>query len=185
MEHTFHSMGNIELLSSRPVVVFASRQTPTELTALTDDLARALSQKGLTVMSGWQSPLEKRFLKVFLKGGQGAVIWVRASSLEPRMRRYVPEVWWRRDACLMMAPEGASARPTDKDINHRDALILEHATSVLFLSITAGGRLERLGAGLLQKKFPLFIVRHPHNRPWMEQGMLPVLPDEPFTLFTR
>ena len=179
MEHRFESQGNIELLSRPWVTVFASRQAPQNLAGPAEELADGLERAGIAVAGGWQSPLEKRFFKKYTIGGRGAVVWARAAALDEQTAERIPAAYRMDNAYLILAPDHCPSRPTPGSINRRDAILLRYTAFVLFLYIKPGGRLEALAARLMEKKFPLFIADHAINRPWVEQGLLPLSADDP------
>ncbi len=178
MPQTFHTRGNIELLSQNFVAVYGSRQASE---ALKDDvalLARTMARAGMTVAGGWQSSLEKHFLQTFMDSGRGYVISYAARMLEDAPLRSGLDVMMDSGRLLQVAPDVAQSRATLKTVARRDALMLEQCHAVLFLFIAPEGRLAELFGYLIEHRFPLFVLHHPLNGPWLRQGALPVAADD-------
>jgi len=68
------AIGNLDLLSRHKVALFCSRCCPAEKIIEAQDLARRLRDEGVTVISGFHSPVEKECLRVLLKGTQPIII---------------------------------------------------------------------------------------------------------------
>ena len=182
MRKTFHSRGNIELLSQRIVAVYGSREAPSVLEGDVALAARNMAMEEMTVAGGWQSRLEKCFLSSFVRVGRGYLISYAARKLEdralsPAMNRMLDE-----KRLLQVAPDVATIRPTVKTVARRDALLLEQCHVVLFLYLAPGGQLAMLFEYLLAKGFPVYVLDHAFHRTWLKQGGLPFHADDTATL---
>jgi predicted Rossmann fold nucleotide-binding protein DprA/Smf involved in DNA uptake len=67
---TLHAIGNLNLLTQTPIALFCSIKCPGELILKTYDLAQALRDHGIPVISGFHSPIEKDCLKILQRGTQ-------------------------------------------------------------------------------------------------------------------
>ncbi len=178
MPQTFHTRGNIELLSQNFVAVYGSRQAPTAVHDDAGSLARAMARAGMTVAGGWQSPLEKYFLRAFADCDTGYVIRYTARPLDSAVPKGAPEAMMDGRRLLQVAPDVLPERPTRKSVARRDALMLEQCHAILFLYIAPGGHLAELFDYLTGLRYPLFVLEHALNRPWMHQGALAVPADD-------
>ena len=68
------SLGNFDILQQKPLGLFCSVKCPGNLILKTYDLARELRDKGVPVISGFHSPMEKECLSLLLRGKQ-PIIW--------------------------------------------------------------------------------------------------------------
>jgi len=83
------ALGDLTILQRRLLGFFCSTQCPGEMILRTYDLARVLRDAGVTVISGFHSPMEKECLTLLLRGTQPVIV-CPARSLE-RMR--LPTAW--------------------------------------------------------------------------------------------
>jgi predicted Rossmann fold nucleotide-binding protein DprA/Smf involved in DNA uptake len=112
------------------------------------DWAADARKRGVCVISGFRSGLEKDVFELLLQGTQ-PVIWVldRALNLSRPPRRLMPHVEAGR--LLVASPFAANVgKPNSALAAQRNQFVAEHADMVVFAHIHAGGKLERLAAGL-------------------------------------
>ncbi len=178
MPQTFHTRGNIELLSQNFVAVYGSRQAPPVMNDDTRLLAETMARKEMTVAGGWQSSLEKHFLRAFTKTGRGFVLSYAAKPLDAVLPKHGLRGMMERGRLLQVAPDVSLGRATRKTVALRDALMLDQCHAVLFLFIAPGGRLAELFDYLAGRRFPLFVLEHHLNGAWLQQGALPVPADD-------
>ncbi|TKB74320.1 MAG: hypothetical protein E8D45_08710, partial [Nitrospira sp.] len=67
---TLHVIGSLALLAARRTALFCSVKTPGSAILRTLDAARSLRDAGVTVISGFHSPIEKECLHILLRGNQ-------------------------------------------------------------------------------------------------------------------
>ncbi len=72
--------GNLRLLDEPLTALFCSNRCPGDLILKTYDLARAMRDAGVPVVSGFQTPMEKECLRLLLRGSQPVVVALRAAS---------------------------------------------------------------------------------------------------------
>ncbi len=85
----FWTIGNIDILNRNLLGFFCSVKCPGDIILKTYDLARALRNAGITVISGFHSPIEKDVFDLLLSGSQPIVV-CPARSIE-NMR--TPNAW--------------------------------------------------------------------------------------------
>ena len=138
------AIGPLAFLVKRKTAFFCSARTPGDAILRAHEAARSMRDGGLTVISGFQSPLEKDCLEILLRGRQPMVIGL-ARSLEG-MR--LPAVWRQNiDAgrLLLISPFPESVRRvTAATAEQRNTLVAALAGEVYFAHVTLGGSLERL-----------------------------------------
>jgi predicted Rossmann fold nucleotide-binding protein DprA/Smf involved in DNA uptake len=71
---TLQVIGPEGLLEARKVALFCSARTPGEAILRAHDAARRMRDQGVTVISGFHSPIEKECLKILLRGRQPIII---------------------------------------------------------------------------------------------------------------
>ncbi|MBF2021961.1 MAG: hypothetical protein IGR93_18180, partial [Hydrococcus sp. C42_A2020_068] len=75
-----NAIGHLELLSQNPVALFCSQQCSGDLILKVYDLAQALQNAEIPVISGFHTPIEQDYLKILLRGTQ-PIIHCPARSL--------------------------------------------------------------------------------------------------------
>ena len=68
------TVGPVELLVKRKTALFCSARTPGEAILRAHDAARHFRGEGVTVISGFHSPIEKDCLKILLRGKQPIIV---------------------------------------------------------------------------------------------------------------
>lgn len=128
---TLTAIGHIELLGnhgitsgrSKTVALFCSKQCPGDLILKTYDLAQALREAEIPIISGFHTPIEQDCLKILLRGGQ-PIIHCPARSLHtirlsPEQQQAIGE-----NRLLLISPFGRSyPRITAKLASKRNDMI--------------------------------------------------------------
>src|SRR5688572_25672067 len=83
------TIGNTEILAARKLGLFCSVRCPGNAILGAYDTARKVRDEGVTVISGFHSPVEKECLRILLRGKQPIIICL-ARSLE-KIR--IPAEW--------------------------------------------------------------------------------------------
>ena len=78
---TLTAIGNPDILQNKSIAIFSSIKCPGKMILKTYDLMRQYRETGVTVISGFHSPMEQECLKIFLSGSQ-PVILCPARSIE-------------------------------------------------------------------------------------------------------
>lgn len=75
------ALGNMDILQNKILAVFSSAKCPGKIILQTYDLMKNFREAGLTVISGFHSPMERECLNILLKGKQ-PVIFCHARGIE-------------------------------------------------------------------------------------------------------
>jgi predicted Rossmann fold nucleotide-binding protein DprA/Smf involved in DNA uptake len=75
------SIGNIGILQNKTLAVFSSAKCPGKIILQTYDLMKKIREAGITVISGFHSPMERECLNILLKGKQ-PIIFCPARSIK-------------------------------------------------------------------------------------------------------
>jgi predicted Rossmann fold nucleotide-binding protein DprA/Smf involved in DNA uptake len=73
-QQTLQALGNADVLKGEKVALFCSARCPGDLILKAYDLAKKLRDDGVTVISGFHSPIEKECLRILLRGKQPLII---------------------------------------------------------------------------------------------------------------
>jgi len=83
------TIGDLDILDNNLLGFFCSVKCPGDIILKTYDLARSFRDAGVTVISGFHSPIEKDFLEILLRGSQPIVICPARGILRIRG----PSIW--------------------------------------------------------------------------------------------
>lgn len=68
------ALGDLGILQKKPVALFCSVKCPGSVILQTYDLARHLRETGITVISGFHTPMERECLNILMRGKQPVII---------------------------------------------------------------------------------------------------------------
>jgi predicted Rossmann fold nucleotide-binding protein DprA/Smf involved in DNA uptake len=138
------AIGNLEILDSPLLALFCSVRCPGDLILKTYDLARLLRDRGVPVIGGFHSPMEKECLRLLLRGQQPVVI-CPARSIE-NMR--LPSEWRRPLAegrLLVLSPfDERHRRATAALAAIRSEFVVALARAVFIAHAEPGSKTESL-----------------------------------------
>lgn len=166
------------------------------------DVALALKNAPITIVSGFQSPLEKESLKFLLKGSVQLVVCPARSAVGMRVpaawkkpmesgrltiRSFIdeqtnansdPSVDRSKDdsAKAITPPRLLPKRPTTDLAEQRNRFVCSISDAVLILHASPGGKLERLAAELLVAGRLVWTLDDPANAQLIASGAAPLKP---------
>ncbi len=125
------AIGNLHILEQQLLGFFCSAKCPGAIILKTYDLIRDLRNKGVVVISGFHSPIEKDCLDLLIRGKQPIVI-CPARGIET-MR--IPKSWRtpiEKNRLLILSPfENKYRRPTVALAEHRNRFVEMLADKIL------------------------------------------------------
>lgn len=136
----------------------------------TYDLARALCDTGVTVISGFHSPMEKECLKTLLQQS-APVILCPARSVERLRLRSEWKTALTQNRLLLLSPFVEAQRQTTiPRALVRNALVAALADALLIAHATPKGRLEQLCDQVLSWGKPVFALEGSANERLLALG---------------
>ncbi len=148
-------VGNPEILSNSILALFCSMKCPGDLILKAYDLTKTLRDDGVTVISGFHSPVEKDCLRILLRGTQPVIICPARSLANLR----VPGDWKRpleRGRLLLLSPFSAQHRRVTADLaTRRNKFVAAIAAKVCFIHANPGGELDALREFMRQRAKPI------------------------------
>ena len=176
------SKGNLRLLDRTLIGFFCSVRCPGDLVLKTYDLARTLRNKEVTLVGGFQTPMEKEYLSLLLRGAISVVV-CPARGLG-RMR--VPAGWKKPlgDGRLLLLSffDDDIHRPTATIASRRNSHVAALSDRLLITYAEPGGRSEQLRKDAVARGKSVFTVHSPDNAHLMELGALPISTRDPAPL---
>ncbi len=173
--------GNLDILLGKApaplVALFCSVQCSSTIILQTYELARALRDAGVTVISGFHSPMEKECLNVLLSGTQPVII-CPARSVE-RLR--LPADWkatLKQGRLLLLSPFAENQRrPTTGRAQIRNEFVAALADVVLVAHAAPGGKTDRFCRDVLAWGKPLLALENTDNADLLALGAAPIRPE--------
>ena len=136
-------LGNKEILKQHKVAFFCSQKCPSHLILKSYDWAIEQRDKGVCIISGFHSKIEKDVLDFLLKGTQ-PIIMVLARNMKKRFpaeqRKAIDE-----NRLLVISPFDDKVTQNSKESCYkRNEVILEIADEVVVAFASKNGKLEKL-----------------------------------------
>jgi predicted Rossmann fold nucleotide-binding protein DprA/Smf involved in DNA uptake len=144
----------METLAAHKIGLFCSVRCPGDAILGAYDAARKLRDEGVTVVSGFHSPVEKECLRILLRGKQPIIICL-ARALE-KIR--LPADW--RSAVdagrlLLISPfKNRPPRPTTESAQRRNEIVAALSDEVLIIHAESGGSIARISQMVDHWKVP-------------------------------
>ena len=171
--------GNLDVLDNLLLGFFCSIRTPGDALLKTYDLAQALREADVTLISGFQSPMEKQFLDLLLRGSARVVVCPARGLGVMRLPRSWQAVLADGRLLLLSFFGDAVRRPTAALVAARNAYVASLADSLLVAHAAPGGKTERLCRDALARGKQVFALDSPDNSHLLELGAVPVAADNP------
>ncbi len=175
-------LGDHGILEGRLIGFFCSVRCPGDVILKTLDLARALRDVDVTFVGGFQSPMEREFLDLLLRGSASVVV-CPARGLD-RMRML--KVWnpLLDDGRLMFLSffDDRVRRPTAATAAERNARIAALSDTILIAHAEIGGKTEALCREAIEDGKPVFTLASTDNAHLIELGARPVDAANPVVL---
>ena len=173
----FETRGNIELLSQKPIAVFASQNTPNEIFRDAESLFEKLCDLPVSIAGGWQAPLEKKLLQKTNKRMKANIIFYSARDISKiKMTKHLADLD-NENKLLVISAQSRQSRPSKTDVDKRDNLMFSQVAAILFFYIAEGGRLEKYFNDLISAKFPVYLFEHELNSPFLTSDCMPINED--------
>jgi predicted Rossmann fold nucleotide-binding protein DprA/Smf involved in DNA uptake len=168
------TIGNLDILNRELLGLFCSIRCPGNIILKTYDLARSSRDAGITVISGFHSPIEKDVFDLLLGGSQPLVV-CPARSIE-NMR--IPNVWKEaidNDRLLVLSPFKKKHKRVTASLSEQRNQMVALLASDAFLPYAApGSRSEKLCKDLIRSGKQIFTFRDEANPSLFAMGAKPI-----------
>jgi predicted Rossmann fold nucleotide-binding protein DprA/Smf involved in DNA uptake len=156
------------------LALFCSTKAPASILLQVHDLAQQWRTDGVTVISGFHSPVEQECLAVLLRG-PGPVIVCPARSLDGmRLKREYREPM-AAGRLLLMSPFGEKVRRMTADTAlTRNRFVAALADTLLIAHAQPGSKTEQLAQEVLGWGKPVYTLDHPANQHLLALGAKPL-----------
>jgi predicted Rossmann fold nucleotide-binding protein DprA/Smf involved in DNA uptake len=172
------AIGAIEILREPALGLFCSIRCPRNLILETYDLARALRDAGVPVVSGFHTPMEKECLDLLLRGNQPIVACPARSIEGMRLPAALKRAVEAGRLLLLSAFKPRDRRPTAKLAEERNRFVAALATEVFVAFAAEGGKTEQLCRDLIAAGKAVLTFDSPANAKLIGMGAIPMKPGE-------
>lgn len=142
-------IGNPEILKRRLLGLFCSVKCPGDLILRTYDLARALREAGVPVISGFHTPIEKDCLDLLLRGSQPVVICPARNIRNMRLGKDLKTGIGEGRVLILSPFERMGRRPTAQVSERRNHFVGTLAAVAFVAYADPGRRTEAFGKDFL------------------------------------
>lgn len=137
-------LGDRGLLRSRRTALFCSARTPGDAILRAHDAARRMRDQGVTVISGFHSPIEKECLRMLLRGRQ-PLIFCPARAIEAMRIPIECRAAFDAGRLLFLSPfSGQPERITKESALRRNEVVAALADDAYIAHVAPGGGTERI-----------------------------------------
>ncbi|GIW90477.1 MAG: hypothetical protein KatS3mg109_0909 [Pirellulaceae bacterium] len=167
-------LGAVEILRRPALGLFCSIRCPGKAILAVYDLARALRDAGIPVISGFHTPMEKECLDLLLRGEQPIVV-CPARSLEGMRLPAALKTGVQAGRLAFVSPFEARQRRAKADqAEERNRLVAALATEVFVAYAAPNGKTEGLCRSLVARGKPLLTLNLPENARLLDLGAKPI-----------
>ena len=174
--------GNLDLLDRSLLGFFCSVRCPGDVILKTYDLARALRSADVTLIGGFQSPMEKDFLELVLRGPSSVVVCPARGLGTMR----IPKTWKNPLAegrlLLLSFFDDTIRRPTADLAAQRNTHVAALANRLLIAHAEKDGKTKKLCKDALTQGKQVFALDSRDNAHLLELGVMPVAVGDPIPL---
>ena len=137
-------LGDPSLLRLRRTALFCSARTPGDAILRTHDAARRMRDDGVTVISGFHSPIEKECLRILLRGKQQVIVCAARAIEAIRMPKEC-RVAFDAGRVLFLSPfTGQPKRITKESALRRNEVVAALADDVYIAHVVPGSGTARI-----------------------------------------
>ena len=170
--------GNAQLLAEPLVALFCSVRCPGDVILRIYDLAVAMREANVPVISGFHTPMEKECLRLLLRGTQPVVICPARSIANMRLpATWRPALAEGRLLVISTFPPAAK-RATAKFAAERNDFVVRLASRVLIAHAAPGGKSEALARRAVELGKDLLTLDSSTNENLIALGAKPICPED-------
>lgn len=169
---TLSAIGNLDLLSQNAIALFCSIECPGDLILKTYDLAQALRDASIPIISGFHSPIEQDWLKILLCGAQPTIYCparnLHKIRLSPAQKQAV-----KSDRLLLISPFSASyPRATTELAAKRNEMIGAIVHTIFIAYAAPNSKTLAFAQRLIESGKSVITLDSPDNSVLQVQGII-------------
>lgn len=179
---TVTTRGTPDILAKQTLAFFCSIRCPGDVIVKTYDLARALRKTDVTIIGGFQTPMEKECLTLLLRGTAPVVVCPARGLGQMRLRAEWKKPVAEGRLLLLSFFDDGIRRTTAELASKRNGYVAALADRILIAHAGKGSKTEGLCRDALARDKPVFTLDSPDNAHLVALGAVPVQADNPTAL---
>ena len=173
---TITALGNPTILQSKILAFFCSVKCPGHLILKAYDFAQHLKQVGVTVISGFHSPIEHECLTILLRGRQPIIICpartIKGMRIRAECKKPIEE-----GRLLVLSPfKESERRNTVETALERNRFAAALADTIFVAHASPNSKMETFCHEVLKLRKPLYTFESEANRSLINIGVKPLSP---------
>ncbi|HEA69604.1 MAG TPA: hypothetical protein ENI07_22750 [Desulfobacterales bacterium] len=158
------AIGNLDILRKNPTALFCSAKCPGDLIVKTYDIAQILRDAGITVISGFHSPMERECLTILLRGSQPVIICPARSINNMRINREYKKPL-KDERLLFLSPfDENQRRISAKRSHYRNLFVAALSAAVFVIHAGTGSKTEAFCKKILSWQKPVYAFESDFNK---------------------
>ena len=182
---TVTTRGAPDILVKQTLAFFCSIRCPGDVILKTYDLARAFRKTDVTIIGGFQTPMEKECLALLLRGTAPVVICPARGLGRMRLRAEWKKPLAEGRLLLLSFFDDGIRRATAELAAKRNEYVAALADSILIAHAGKGSKTEGLCRDALAQDKPVFTLDSPDNAHLVALGAVSVRADDPRPLLAE
>jgi len=164
------SIGNPDILKSKPIALICSVKCPGNIILQTYDLAQQLRDAGVPVIGGFHSPMEREYLRILLRGRQPVIV-CPARGLQGMRIPSVHKLALEEDRLLCLSSfSNKLRRPTVDSALLRNHFVSAIAEQILVPYAAPNSKTFDLCRVLISWKKPIYTLSNETNAALIDSG---------------
>lgn len=168
------AIGNPDILHHQKLAIFCSAKCPGDLILQTYDLAQKLREEGITVISGFHSPIEQECLRLLLRGDQPIIICLARSIERLRIRREYRKRLVEGRLLILSSFTANQPRPTVAMSLYRNHFVVALADRIFVPYAAPGSKTEKFCQEIIAWEKPVFTFESNFNQNLILRGAHPM-----------
>jgi len=171
---TVTAIGNLDILSHNSTSLFCSAKCPGDLIVKTYDIAQILRNAGMTVISGFHSPMERECLTILLRGAQPVIICPARSINNMRINKEYKKPL-KDGQLLFLSPfDENQQRISAKRSHYRNLFVAAMSATVFVIHAEPSSKTEELCQQIISWQKPIYTFDSNYNKNLIKMGTQPV-----------
>src|SRR3989304_2662916 len=168
---TLTAIGNPDILQSKTLTIFCSNKCPGNIILKTYDVMRQIRKRGITVISGFHSAIERECLNILLTGRQSVIICparsIEGMRIKPEYRKPLED-----GRLLILSPfSGKEKRISSDKAVRRNYFVAALATAIFIPYAAPGSKTKTFCQELLKWGKQVYTIDDAKNTHLMEEGI--------------
>lgn len=160
---TISVIGNLNLLQTKTLAFFCLVKCPSSLNLQTYNLALTLHNTGITVISGFHSPVERKCLSQFLQGTQPVILCPARGLEEIRLPTESKQAIIKDWLLLLKRRKQRIHRASTNLARMRNRFVAALAETIFITHVATSSKTEALARQILAWNKPLLTLDDPEN----------------------